>query len=451
MHSYRSAPLAVLAAAAALSIQWVHAQPSVGRGAPDPLKPASIVGSEGKGMYAGAGVPPEFPPIFAARDGATPKGVTPLPHDIFSTKDFYKDRELWSDPRYYRCNSSVGLEQIWGAYEVPLIGNDPPRTAAWGFCDRDYPRKEIVSPYGFKTAKEHYNALLKETRAKGGPTKYTQATLPNWNGAYARDRAKTATWFYGAILQIPTYLSLLTPEYQQRFVQQMYHYSGSNAPQWPGSYCWPEGFLRRIAQYGGGQINLVMTPDLIIDMRNAAKTTMTQIQIGREFIEAPGAVPRLGPAVPQWFGETIGFWDGEALITWTSNVQGWINHGGMEFSNKFQSVEIYTPRKDQAGKLVGIKHELVLYDEDALVDPVRVVETWDKRGNLNENDPFVYMECIPHIYPINGIATPVTPDTTFEYTYPDMYGRPWAQIWERYHEKGMEKPAGADIFSFPGK
>jgi hypothetical protein len=221
-------------------------------------------------MYAGAGIPPGNMPIFAARDGAVPEGVTPLAHDIFSTRDFYKDRELWFDNRYYRCNSAVGLEQIWGAYEVPLIGDDPPRTAAWGFCDRDYPLEEIVSPYGFATAKEHYEALLAETRVKGGPTVYTQATLPDWNGQYQRYRAKTATWFHGAILQIPTYLSLLTPEYQQRFVQQMYHYSGSNAAQWPGSYCWPEGFMRRLAQYGGGSIMLVMTPDLVLDIRNAA-------------------------------------------------------------------------------------------------------------------------------------------------------------------------------------
>ena len=103
-------------------------------------------------MFTGAGVPPDNMPIFAARDGATPPGVEPLPTDIFSTKDFYKDRSLWSDNRYYRCNSPVGLEQIWGAYEVPLIGDDPPRTAAWGFCDRDYPREEIVSPYRFTTA-----------------------------------------------------------------------------------------------------------------------------------------------------------------------------------------------------------------------------------------------------------------------------------------------------------
>lgn len=412
-------------------------QSSVGRGAPDPLQVDVIVGSEGKGMFTGAGVPPDNMPIFAAKDGATPPGVEPLPTDIFSSKDFYKDRSLWSDNRYYRCNSPVGLEQIWGAYEVPLIGDDPPRTAAWGFCDRDYPRKEIVSPYAFSTAKDHYAALLKEVRDRGGPTVYTQATLPNWSGRYLRQRAKTATWFHGAILQIPTYLTLLTPEYQKRFVQQMYHYSGSNAAQWPGSYCWPEGFMRRFAQYGGARVSLVMTPELILDIRNAAKTLTTQIHIGREFNEE-GVVPRLGPDVPQWFGETIGFWDGEALITWTSNIQGWISHGGFEFSNKLQSIEIYTPRKDAGGKLIGIKTEVVLYDPEAFVEPLRIVQNLDKLTDVTE--PFPIMECIPQSFPVDGHTTPMSPGQTFQYTVPDIFGRPWAQIWERHHEKGMARP-----------
>ena len=185
-------------------------------------------------MFTGAGIPPDNMPIFAAKDGATPPGVEPLPIDIFSTKDFYKDRNLWSDPRYYRCNSPVGLEQIWGAYEVPLIGDDPPRTAAWGFCDRDYPRDEIVSPYGFTTAKAALRGAAERSPRSRRPDPNTQATLPAWSGRYLRQRAKTATWFHGAILQIPTYLSLLTPEYQKRFVQQMYHAAGSNAAQWPG-------------------------------------------------------------------------------------------------------------------------------------------------------------------------------------------------------------------------
>lgn len=208
---------------------------STGRDAPDPMVPSDIVGSEGKGYFTKAGIPEGNTPIFAAREGNIPAGVERLPVDIFSTTDFYQDKDLWFDPGYYRCNSAVGLEQIWGAYEVPLIGEDPPRTAAWGYCNRDYPREQIVSPYDFDSAKAHYAALLEEARQRGGPTQHTAASLPQWNGRYERQHDKRQTWFSGSILQIPTYLSLLTPQYQQYFVQQMYHYAGSNAAQWPGS------------------------------------------------------------------------------------------------------------------------------------------------------------------------------------------------------------------------
>jgi hypothetical protein len=293
-----------------------------------------------------------------------------------------------------------------------------------------------------------YTALRDEARSRGGPTVYTQATLPDWNGRYVRQRAKTASWFNGAILQVPTYLSLLQPDYQRRFVQQMYHYSGSNAAQWPGSYCWPEGYMRRLAQYGGARVNFVMTPELVLDMRVAAKTLITQIHVGREFNE-DGVVPRLGPDVPEWLGDTIGFWDGEALITWTSNLQPWMSHGAHEFSNKLQTVEIYTPREDGNGNLIGLKHELVLYDEDAFVEPVRIVHFLDKQGELNEGDPFPIIECIPQTFPVDGHATPMVPGQTFDYTLPDIFGRPWAQIWERYHEEGMTRPEEEEgLFGF---
>jgi hypothetical protein len=182
-------------------------------------------------------------------------------------------------------------------------------------------------------------------------------------------------------------------------------------------------------------------------MRNSAKTLMSQIHIGRTFIETD-EVPRLGPAVPQWFGESIGHWDGEALISWTSNIQGWINHGAAEFSNHLQSVEIYTPLKDNAGTLTGIKHEIVLYDDEALVEPVRIVQTWKRLGRLNENDPLVYMECIPHIFPVKGMAESKAPGARFEYEVPDIYGRPWARIWEENFEKGMLQPAKEQTFDF---
>ena len=176
----RSIVLASCFLAASIS----SAQPSIGRGAPDPMIPELLVGTETKGYWAAAGIPEGNTPIVAAQDGDIPGGVTPLPVNVFNSSDFYLDEEYWFDPRYYLCNSPSGLEQIWGAYEVALIGDNPPDTAPWGHCDRDYPREEIVSPYPFTSAAEHYDALIEESRQRGGPTRYTQATLPDWNGRY---------------------------------------------------------------------------------------------------------------------------------------------------------------------------------------------------------------------------------------------------------------------------
>ncbi len=429
-----------------LSAAAANAQTARYRDAPDPLEVDWIIGADPRGHDRGVEIASVLVPVIAAENGAVPDGIEPLPVDIFTTTDFYADADLWHDPRYYRCNSPTALESLGGATRMNILGDDPPRTAPWGYCDRDYPRGEIVSPYPFDTAKAHYEALLEEARGRGGPTEYTRATLPDWNGRYERQREKVQSWLYGNTLQFPTYLSLLTGDYQRYFVQQAYH-STRNQHQWPGTYCWPEGFMRRISQYGGGDTSIIMSPELILDIRFSSQRMTTQIHVGRQFNE-DGAVPFLSAEVPRWYGETIGFWDGEALISWTSNIQGWVSHGIHEYSSRLQSIEIYTPRHDQDGEFIGLRHELLLYDDEAFVEPVRIVQRLDRVRDLNEGDPIPTDECIPVAFPIGGAAMPVHPGQSIEFVVPDIYGRPWDRIWEMYFEQGMSRPPEADIFDF---
>ena len=389
------------------------------------------VGAPGQGR--GRGAPP---PILGP-----PDGVQPLAIDLFSSKNFYKDKANWLDKRYYRCNNP---RQLYGMWDQQRIGAKPPESASWGNCNDDWPRERIVSPYPYKTAKEHYDALMAQAKAKGGPTVYTKATVPDWDGYYSRDGAadRGSEWIWG-VTQAPTVLALLTPEYQKRMVQTAYHEAVTNAPQWSASFCWPEGFIRWWSQPSqAGNFQLTMTPWNIQFLSGIADNFLRQVMVGKQHVQK----------VPQWYGETIGFWDGTTLVTWTANIQAWqLSHAMFETSPKMETIETFKPALDASGAFVGLDHETIFYDPEAFVTPLRA--SFRFRRVATTADParrYTFIECLSNIFNTDGRPKQTT---NADPRFVDYYGRPWAKNWEKYLEAGWDKPqpelpsAITDIFS----
>jgi hypothetical protein len=394
------------------------------RGAPPAGAPAGAPaqgqqGRGGGGGGGGRGNTPTFP--------GPPAGMQALPLDMFTSKNFYKDKDLWMDKRYYRCNTPRQITDIWTGGRIK---NAQTGVASWGDCNIDYPREKIVSALPYKTAKEHYNALMAAAKAKGGPTVYTKATVPDWDGWYARDNSYSdSQWTWGTINQVPTILSLLTPEYQKRMVQDNYHEGVNNSPQWNASLCYPEGFMRWWSQASqGGNFQLIMNQNQVQFMSGIAANFFRQVLIGREHVQK----------VPQWYGEMVGFWDGTTLVAWTANVQGWtLSHSMFEYSDKLETIETYAPVMNN-GAFVGIKHEAYFYDPEAFVAPLHLSMQFNRVAALNDaNRRHTYIECLSNIRNVNG-----KPQQTTEADprFIDYYGRPWAKNWEKYFEVGWDKP-----------
>lgn len=114
--------------------------------------------------------------------------------------------------------------------------------------------------------------------------------------------------------------------------------------------------------------------------------------------------------ISQWYGETVGFWDEETLITWTKNVQGWwMSHALPEFSIDFEAIEVYT--KDDEGNL---HLDVTMYDPTAFTSPLRLEVEYTWRGDCQFALKLMPNTDRPHLIrcSMNSYRNRLTPNVT---------------------------------------
>lgn len=316
------------------------------------------------------------------------------------------------DPFHNLTTRELGFELTWDGQWRTAAANGKSFEEFWDSLQGNAGggrSTDMHSPYPYATAEAHWNAWL---AAAHGGTKHTRASLPDWSGDWSGGggtRPGTLVrqnWEAVSAAYRPRYLLLLQAEAEGR------HW-------WPGDGCYPNGF----ANTGWSIRYFMLDPGMVVlaytDPLNQSRFIFTD---GRGFLPPESALP-------QWMGESQGFWDGDQLVVWTRNIianSG--GHGNPEYSDQLELIERYAKLGDQ------IVVDVTWYDPVAYAFPWHGVGTFARRsleqGWLRQ--PPTLNECVTtnNVYhDENGVIAELSPDDS---RYHDIFdSTPWLTVFKR--------------------
>ena len=157
----------------------------------------------------------------------------------------------------------------------------------------------VPPPMQFDSAEAHYNYLLEQA---DGVTQHTQTTLPDWSGIWAGATRTNS-------LVHPTEMAL-TGEYAARYEEVQRQLREEGDVRYDRlTHCEPSGYPRWIVEPYFKEF--VLTPDQVWLMQDFQNETRRVFTDGRSHDITDGHT---------WLGDSIGFWDGDRLVTWTLGV-----------------------------------------------------------------------------------------------------------------------------------
>jgi hypothetical protein len=244
------------------------------------------------------------------------------------------------------------------------------------------PLKTEPPPKQFASSEEHYKYL--RDQAKGG-TKHTLATVPRWDGLWNTAGNNHMDAFVDGGLQGgKVRAGVLTPEYEAAYRERWRQQQEEGEVRYDRlAHCEPPGMPRFLLEpYTHEFINLPNESYLINDFGPSIR----RVLIGKEHSNQYGT--------HSWYGDTIGFWDGDKLVTNTKYLYpADFTRWSPMTSNQFETVEIWQLKKYPDG-VERLEVQATFYDKFAFTKPVSAVYAFRHADALEKADYRVnHWEC----------------------------------------------------------
>ena len=249
----------------------------------------------------------------------------------------------------------------WVGIGMLALGAVPLVSLAQGFGAGYGPRLQTIPPpREFATSQEHYAYLLEQ--AKGG-TKHTLQSVPRWDGLWNTAGNTHMDAFIDGGMTGTVREGVLTPPYEAAYKERWREQIELGQVKYDRlTHCEPPGLPRFLLEpYTHEFINLPQESYLINDFGPSIR----RVYIGQEHQNLYGT--------HSWFGDTVGFWDGDKLVTNTiyllpADFTRW----SPMTSNQFETVEVWE-LKSYPGGIERLEVQATFYDEHAFTKPVNAV------------------------------------------------------------------------------
>jgi len=232
------------------------------------------------------------------------------------------------------------------------------------------PLAVVPPPKAFATSDEHYKFLL--AAAKGG-TKHTIASVPRWDGLWVT----AGNTHMSSFIDPPGFAGkvregVLTPPYEKAYKERWRQQQELGEVQYDRlTHCEPPGYPRWLLEpYSHEFVNLPQESYLINDFGPGIR----RVYIGQEHKNVYGT--------HSWYGDTIGFWDGNKLVTHTKYLlPADFTRWSPMTSNQFEGVETWELKK-YPGDVERLEVQVTFYDRYAFVKPVNAVYAFRRGKDL---------------------------------------------------------------------